>query len=72
MVKTDCFFLPTTTLLSSRSALFSQSLAGAAPIPPLALLDRKMRILRLSHSGAKDVEATDVLVLRRYAAQRFI
>jgi hypothetical protein len=38
----------------------------------LALLGRKLRILGLSHSGAKDVEATDILVLRRDAAEGLI
>jgi hypothetical protein len=38
----------------------------------LALIGRELWVLGLRHHGAKYVQATDVLVLRRDAAKRFI
>jgi hypothetical protein len=38
----------------------------------LTLFDRKFRVARLGHGRAKNIQAADVLVLRRDAAKRFI
>src|ERR1700682_2717542 len=48
------------------------ALSQAAPIPPLALLRGKPRVTRLRHHRVKNVEAADVLVRRRHAAQLLI
>jgi hypothetical protein len=38
----------------------------------LTLFNRESRVARLGHGRAKNVQAADVLVLRRNAAKRFI
>jgi hypothetical protein len=72
VVKVDCFLRDIATLFVSRSRVLLSALAVAAPIPPLALLDWKLRITGLRHGRTKDIETTYILMLRRGRAQRFI
>jgi len=50
-------------LLGEKFHLFATGFPLAAPIPPLTLFDRQVRILCLRHRGAEDVQTADVLWL---------